>query len=181
MRLTDLDHPAGSVAQTFAVTVVEAQRDLIEVIEAGAYGNPNGIIVTFSQPVEDASALDPLNYAVSGGITVQSVTFLRADRVRLNTSNLTPGMVYTVTVSGVRGRGNTTGMAANTAGSFTHGDGGLTYKVFRNISGLVVATSPIMPVSPINPTTRSSPVMQPLQPPSATITDSCSRAISPRP
>jgi hypothetical protein len=139
VRLTDLDHPAGSVAQTFAVTVIEAQRDLIQVIEAGAYGNPNGIIVTFSDPVEDASALDPLNYAVSGGVTVQSVTFLRADRVRLNTSNLTPGMIYTVTVSGVRGRGNTTGLTANTAESFTHGDGGLTYKVFRNISGPLVA------------------------------------------
>jgi hypothetical protein len=139
VRLTDLDHPAESAAHTFAVTVIEAQHDLIEVIEAGAYGNPNGIIVTFSDPVEDASALDPINYAVSGGITVESVTFLRADRVRLNTSSLTPGMVYTVTVSGVRRRGNTTGMTAHTAESFTHGDGGLTYKVFRNISGQFVA------------------------------------------
>lgn len=48
-------------------------------------------------------------------------------------------MVDTVTVSDVRGRGNITGLTANTAQSFTHGDGGLTCKVFRNISGPLVA------------------------------------------
>lgn len=139
VRLSDLGNPSTSVARSFTVTVVAHRRDLLEVIEAGAYGSSNSIIVTFSHPIEDESALDPTHYSVSGGVIVHSVTFLRADRVRLNTSALTPGVVYTVTVNGVRGRQSTTPLAVNATGVFTHGDGGLTYKVFRNLSGQLVS------------------------------------------
>jgi hypothetical protein len=60
-------------------------------------GNLNGVTVRFSRPLDETVALLTANYAVSGGVTVQSVTLLGPQTVRLNTSLIPEGTVYTLT------------------------------------------------------------------------------------
>ena len=76
-------------------------------------GDPRTLSVLYSEPVEAASALDPANYALDGGVIVQSAQFAGDTRtVALRTSTLDSGVDYTVTVSGVRDRASTPNTAA---------------------------------------------------------------------
>lgn len=64
--------------------------------------------VTFSEPVELASATNRLNYTLSGGVTVNSVVpGADAATVILHTTPFTFGTGYTLTVSSVRDRAQT--------------------------------------------------------------------------
>ncbi len=61
------------------------------------------VTVTFSRPVEARSALRPENYALDNGGRVLKARRGRSARtVRLTTTPLVPGTLYTLTVSGVR-------------------------------------------------------------------------------
>lgn len=63
------------------------------------------LIVSFSEPIDAASAAVVGNYAVSGGVTVSGAT-ASPSSVLLNTSALTVGASYTLTAGGVKDRFN---------------------------------------------------------------------------
>jgi hypothetical protein len=63
------------------------------------------LVVTFAEPIEKTSAEVVGNYGVSGGVTVTSAA-ASGSSVLLNTSALTVGSTYTVTVGGVKDRFN---------------------------------------------------------------------------
>jgi hypothetical protein len=74
------------------------------------------IVLTFSEPVDAASAGNMASYALSGGETVSSVTINSANQVTLTTGTpLTLGTVYSLSVQGVR---DLFGNAANTSYPF---------------------------------------------------------------
>ncbi|MFN0068624.1 MAG: lamin tail domain-containing protein [Limisphaerales bacterium] len=82
---------------------------------------PAQLRVTFSEPVEPASATNRLNYALSGGMGVQSVSpGPDAASVVIATTAFTYGTTYTLTVSNVRDSAQTPNtILANSQRSFT--------------------------------------------------------------
>jgi hypothetical protein len=97
---------------------------VFELQQASSRGNPQGILLTFSQqPDANAALTDPASYFIDPGLTITSVTTgPRAGSVWLNTAeNITEGTAYTVIVLGAV----TSGGAALTVDtqSFTHGAG----------------------------------------------------------
>ena len=70
----------------------------------GDYSLTN-IYLQFSEPMDPATTQNPLNYTLSGGVTVQSATL---DATGLNltlvTTPMTPGATYTISVTGVLDR-----------------------------------------------------------------------------
>ncbi len=74
--------------------------------DAGVYRSlPERVLVRFSEPVEQASAENPANYAIDNGIVVTTAT-LQDDpaTVVLSTTAHAAGLTYTLTVHGVRDR-----------------------------------------------------------------------------
>jgi len=67
-------------------------------------GSPNQVIVTFSEPVDPATAAQPGNYLLDRGVNILSVSPVidNPAQVILVTSNQTRGSVYTLTVSRVQ-------------------------------------------------------------------------------
>lgn len=91
-------------------------------------GKPYLVKVLFNKRMDTATAQNSGNYTISGGVTVNSVTFhesvtglpLGADwrMAVLTTSGLTPGQKYTLTVQGVKDRTLTGNPLATTSVSF---------------------------------------------------------------
>lgn len=71
---------------------------------AAVVGSATKIELTFSEPVDEASANQAANYQVAAGLVVQSATRDGSDprRVTLATSQQAFGTVYTLTVNGVK-------------------------------------------------------------------------------
>lgn len=104
-----------------------------------------GVRVWFSEPLDPASAQNPANYAISGGVTVTSATLAapagyEGDHiVDLVTTAQTQGEVYTLTVNHVKDQvtpGNT--IAANSIIEFSAWallPGYLTFEHYDNITG----------------------------------------------
>jgi len=93
------------------------------IVSVTASGDPNVVTVTFSEPVEESSATDSSHYAIDQGISVGSA-ILEQDlvTVTLTTSAHTDGVLYTLTVSGVRDRAlnpNTIASGSQATYSFT--------------------------------------------------------------
>jgi hypothetical protein len=82
------------------------QSDHIPPTLAAVAGTPNQVTVTFSEPVDPATATDAKNYQLSGGLTVNSAAVSAGDpaTVVLRTSKQTLLTDYTVTVTGVKDR-----------------------------------------------------------------------------
>jgi hypothetical protein len=103
-----VSNAAGSAtSQEATLTVVQ---DLTAPTLVSAKGSTDflGVVVTFSEPVADASGGDKNNYTIAG-LTVNSATVLGA-KVVLATSKQAEGATYTVAVSNVKDRavaGNT--------------------------------------------------------------------------
>ncbi len=74
----------------------------LEILSTQTRGNLNAVTVTFSVPVSESTATNPANYAINNGVMVSNVTLIEAAKVRLNTSLIPEGRVYTVTVSNVQ-------------------------------------------------------------------------------
>jgi hypothetical protein len=67
-----------------------------------AVGDPNQVVVDFSEPLDPATAGDAANYDVSPGIAVLDAALQANGRtVRLTTSTLAEGVTYTLTVDDV--------------------------------------------------------------------------------
>jgi hypothetical protein len=86
-------------------------------VAALAPGTPTRVEVEFSEALEDTSAGDATNYTISGSVTVSLAQPAANPRaVTLTTSALSPGVEYTLSVSGVRdlaGNAITPGSTAN--------------------------------------------------------------------
>ncbi len=92
---------------------------------ATTVGEPNFVGVSFSEPVETASAENASNYGINGGVSVVSASLQSSLRdVLLQTSDLSDGLTYTLTVNGVRDRANPPNtIPANTTAAFTYNAG----------------------------------------------------------
>lgn len=84
-------------------------------------GNPNQVIVVYSEPVEQASATDISNYSIDNAIVVSSAS-LDSDQktVTITTSSHTDGVTYSLIVNNVKDIASTPNMIAiNTTKSYT--------------------------------------------------------------
>ena len=86
-----------------------------------ASGTGSSVVIAFSEEIESLAATNKANYSINNGVTINSVTFgADAASVTLNTSPLTNGTTYTVTVNNIKDRSaNANTIAANTTVSFT--------------------------------------------------------------
>ena len=108
-------------------------------VEALTAGNPNGLLVIFNEGVSPTTATNKNNYAIDNGVAVNSVgPGLNNYSVVLNTTAITPGRVYNLTVNGVQDTtGNT--IAANTKVQFYQVDGFIERRVFDVAGGTLPA------------------------------------------
>jgi hypothetical protein len=111
--------PGASATSTEATLTVTADTTPPTIVSVAGNSTFTMLIVTFSEPVTEASANAVANYAVSGGVTVTSAT-RQADmtKVVLVTSRQTPGTKYTLTVNNVADNSGNK-VAANSTKEFT--------------------------------------------------------------
>ena len=75
----------------------------IAVFSARTWGNPNGVEVVFTAPVDPATATNTANYTLSPGITVQrAVVGAGGLTVQLTTTTMADAVLHTLTVSNVQ-------------------------------------------------------------------------------
>lgn len=79
--------PADTTAPTVVMTRPANDSRLLDVI--------------FDEQVVDAEALTPSNYSIDHGLVVTKVEKISGIQYRLTTSRQTPGVVYTVSVTGI--------------------------------------------------------------------------------
>ena len=78
------------------------------ILSAVTLGDNTRVTVLFSEPVEAASATNKANYSLNFGASVSAVRFVGDSRtVLLETSSLSAGLIYTLTVNNVRDRATT--------------------------------------------------------------------------
>ncbi len=97
---------SGQSAPASGTTLADTTRPVL--LSALAAGDPQRVLVAFSEPLQQASAENPANYAVDNGVTVAGAV-LQDDlaTVLLNTSPHSDGVVYTLTVNNVKDRAAT--------------------------------------------------------------------------
>jgi alpha-glucosidase (family GH31 glycosyl hydrolase) len=117
-----------SVPFTGATTLaVQGTGDLFSDVTAPAIaavhplGDLIGVEVVFSEPVEEETATDPANYAISGSVLCTGAAFGANDfSVILATTPHTAGQTYTLTVNNVRDRASPPNViAAGTTATYT--------------------------------------------------------------
>ncbi|HKS38499.1 MAG TPA: lamin tail domain-containing protein [Verrucomicrobiae bacterium] len=98
-----ITNPQGSTNSNTAILTVQADSVSPTVVSVANLGDPQAVIVLFSEPVEAATATLPSNYSINNGVTVNSTSFAGDTRtILLRTSLLSPGVTYTLTVGNVR-------------------------------------------------------------------------------
>ncbi|MEW6159718.1 MAG: PA14 domain-containing protein, partial [Verrucomicrobiota bacterium] len=135
VQVTDSGDAAQSATRQFRVAVVPPL-----VISAETRGNPNGLTLTFASPVETSLALDPGHYGIDHGIQILSATLLTPTHVRLETSPIPEGNVYTLTVKAVPDANNPGQMIApDYQVRFLQTQGVITRQEFHNLGGTSVS------------------------------------------
>src|ERR1051325_5389757 len=110
---------AGPVLSAEAVLTVLADTNAPALLGAINLSTTN-VLVSFSEPVEEASATNLAHYALSGGITLSAAVLNDPQTVILTTSPLLLGNNYTVTVNDIRDRATAPNViAANSQAAFT--------------------------------------------------------------
>ena len=144
-----LSNSFGTVTSAVAVLSVVTDATRPAVLSA-ANIDFNSVLVTFTEPVEPATATTATNYAINNGATIASVRAGPSAReVVLLTSPLARGTSYTVTVNNVRDQAaarNT--VLANSQQSFPALLKGIYREVYTNIAGsllLDLTNSPTFP------------------------------------
>lgn len=107
--MTDAGEYSVQVTNLFPSSITSRKAVLVVVSDktpprvAKVDGSPNTVIITFSEPVEEASANLASHYALSGGVKVNSaVRSGNSEQVVLSTSQQALGTLYTLTVQDVR-------------------------------------------------------------------------------
>ena len=91
-----------------ATLTVTADTTKPTILSAVNLGDNTRVTVLYSEPVEAATATNAANYSLNFGATVSAVRFAGDNRtVLLETSSLTAGQTYTLTVNNVRDRAAT--------------------------------------------------------------------------
>lgn len=96
---------AGGPTDGFLTCLSAVDVEAPTIVDVGNYGASNVVLITFSEAIHPMSATNPVNYRLDKGVTVVTATMGTTSRtVRLETSGLTPGTVYTLTTDGVSDR-----------------------------------------------------------------------------
>lgn len=113
----------NTVSSSNAVLTVLADQTPPALLAARWLGDPQSVALSFSEPLDAASAQAPGNYGLSGGADVLGGALGPDGRtVVLTTAPLTAGATYTVTVSGVRDRSTAANLIApGASATFTVG------------------------------------------------------------
>ena len=119
-------------------TLLGADTKPPALVQALTAGNPNGVLVVFNEPVSLATATNKINYTINNGIIVNSVSpGLNANAVVVNTTAITPGRAYSLTISGVQDTAGNT--IAATSAQFYQLDGFIERRVFDVAGGTLAA------------------------------------------
>ena len=142
-------NPYGSTNSASATLTVIADVTKPSLLSAGSLGSPQIVTVIFSEPVEAASALNPLNYTINNSVTVLSAVFgPDAQTIVLTTTPMVTGIGYTMTVNNVRDRAATPNtILPNSQLAFA-----------LDVSPLAISFLRPSP-EPIGPSTRHGPVV----------------------
>lgn len=106
------DGNGAKVTSTSAMLNVLPDDQAPEVLRAVASGRPAGIIVTFSEGVDEASATNPSNYSLSAaGVSITGGQALANDRILLETTGH-DGSPMTLTISNVADRSSSANLIA---------------------------------------------------------------------
>jgi len=133
----DLDRPLDSDGDGLA-DVLDDRWDnfVVRLVSAQTRGNPRAVMLTFSVPVTAVSATDARHYGIDQGVTVEWASLIEAGKVRLHTSPIAEGRVYTLTVTGVKDRAAVPNqIEPGSQIRFVPTQGVLTHKAFRQLPG----------------------------------------------
>jgi hypothetical protein len=131
-----ISNALGAVTSHNVTLTVQPDLAPPALLSAATRGNPNGLDVRFSEAVSEVTATNPSHYQIAPGVTVTGAQLVANDTVRLTTSTIGVGAVYTLTVNGVRDRaaaGNL--IAPNSQLTFLQVQGVLTERTYRDIPG----------------------------------------------
>jgi hypothetical protein len=134
-------NPFGNVTSTPATLTVVSDNTAptLRSVSAGKSPSTSYLVVEFSEPVTAESAGLAGNYRLSGGAVIASVTVSSPTRVSINTSALTSGTAYTLTVNGVRDvSANANVIAADSTASVTVpglNSGFLLWELYSGVDG----------------------------------------------
>lgn len=92
----------AGTADAFVLKLSDPDTMPPALLAAGNYGDGSVVILDFSEALDPASATNVANYALDHGVTISSASMgIHSRTVRLETSGLTPGTNYTLSVSNV--------------------------------------------------------------------------------
>lgn len=125
-----------AVGFVFALSTTQA----LELISAQTRGNPEGVTVLFSAPLDAATATNAANYAIDHGVAVTGVALIGSAKVRLDTSPIVVGQVYTLTVNQVRDAATPPStIAPGSQVAFLQTQGVITRREFHDLPGYTLA------------------------------------------
>ena len=114
------------------------------VVRAAGGGGFNTVTVTFSEPVSPATATNPANYSITGGLTISNIVVgAGGTSAILTTSKQTTNTSYTITINNVTDLvGNVVSPNPSVAkfSGFVTVDGGVLHKFFANVTGNTIAS-----------------------------------------
>jgi hypothetical protein len=140
-----ITNPKGNLQTAPAQLTVSTDTTGPAIVSATAGKSPSVsfVEIVFTEPVTAESAALATNYRLNGGATVASATVVSPTKVALNTSALTSGNDYVVTITGVRdvsAAGNV--IAANSTATFKVPGltaGYLLWEMYRGVDGTGIA------------------------------------------
>jgi hypothetical protein len=150
----------GTVTSADAVLTVNQDKTPPTLVSASGSVTFDTVTVTFSEPVEQASAEKASNYSLSGGITISAAKLYAAagtpgdNKVLLTTSKQQSGTTLTLTVNNVKDAAGNTIAPDSTVElkTFVYASGFVLHKYWDNITANNIATLTSDPRFPDAPT-----------------------------
>jgi hypothetical protein len=111
----------GGAADSFVAKISDPDTTRPVILAASNYGDPAVVTLDFSEALDVTSATNPAHYTFDRGLIVTSAGMgINSKTVRLRTSGLTNGLVYTLTVNDVLDRAPVPNpIVPNTQATFT--------------------------------------------------------------
>jgi hypothetical protein len=111
------------------------------------------LTVEFTEAITAASAVDPFNYALDGGLSISAFVIVSPNTVKLTTSPQTPGATYTLTINNIEDAAGLVSApgASRTFTALERVSGGARFEAWLGIGGNAVSTlvgDPRYPASP---------------------------------